>query len=192
MRPLATIAIVLAAAACGTVSEKVDPTCGEYCEAITATCTGNSSQYASEEVCNIFCRDELAFPVGEPEVQSGNSVNCRLTHTGFASRNPPDSLVTHCPHAGPTGGNTCGTWCENYCHAAVLNCSSHLFDGELAECLNVCGAELANVGQDGATGDTSGNTIQCRLTYLALAGGEAGERPDNCAAASFTDSTECR
>ena len=42
---------------------------------------------------------------------TGNTIGCRLYHAGAAAADP----VLHCPHAGPTGGNVCGSWCDNYC-----------------------------------------------------------------------------
>jgi hypothetical protein len=74
--------------------------CGAYCTAITAACTGANMQYASAMECMTMC---AGFPVGTPSDTSGNTLGCRTYHAGAAVGDP----ATHCSHAGPSGGGVC-------------------------------------------------------------------------------------
>src|SRR2546429_8908667 len=93
------------------------PSCAGYCAKIAMNCTsssdggGGNAQYTSTAACNTYCTTSAAWLPGTTGATSGNTVGCRLYHAGAAAAEP----ALHCPHAGPTGGNTCGTWCENYC-----------------------------------------------------------------------------
>ena len=56
--------------------------------------------------------------------------------------------------------------CVTYCTFALQNCSNTpilYFD------YDDCAAECALFPTTGQTGDTSGNTLQCRLTYVQVA-----------------------
>src|SRR2546430_1085986 len=93
------------------------PTCADYCAKIAINCTGSdggvvgNAQYASTVACQTYCTTAAGWPAGMKDATSGNTIGCRLYHATAAAADP----VFHCPHAGPTGGNLCGTWCENYC-----------------------------------------------------------------------------
>lgn len=183
------VGFVFLVSACGEVVS-VASSCQDYCDRITATCVDEFEQYPSADVCVRYCEERAALPAGREGDETGNSVSCRFTHTGFAEENPPESLATHCGHAGPTGGDLCGSWCTNYCHLALLNCPE-LFDSEQAFCQSECEAAITAIPVNGGPADTEGDTIQCRLTHLGLAGGEEATRPEHCAAASLDDSTRC-
>lgn len=136
--------------------------CAAYCLENTDACTGDDAQYVSESSCNAFCNTFTPFPIGEADSTSGNSIECRRVHSGIARDSGQTGV--HCPHSGYTGSNTCGTWCDNYCSLASLNCPS-LFPGDGA-CTTACNT----LDDSGEIDDTTGDTLQCRLTFLMLAG----------------------
>ena len=151
------------------------PTCGEYCNLVQSICTDTAQQYPSVVACNAYCESFGRLPLGTASDEGGNTVGCRIFHSTVASTTDRD---LHCTHAGPTGGDICGRWCENYCHLAQLNCTGdqQLYPGE-AECLNACGA----FPFDGAIGDETGNTVQCRIFFLGIAGTEPPQSAiDSC------------
>lgn len=142
------------------------PTCAQYCAKIAMTCqnggdAGSFAQYASTADCMNWCDSIAAWPTGMTGATSGNTVACRLYHAGAAAADP----VTHCPHAGPTGGNICGSWCENYCQLMAKNCTGSNAVYDAATCMTKC----ATIPTSGEANDTGGNTIQCRITHLGLA-----------------------
>ncbi len=141
------------------------PTCAAYCAKIQMNCTGadagSNQQYASEAACNSYCTSAAAWPAGMIGDLSGNTVGCRLYHAGAAAADP----VLHCPHAGPTGGNVCGSWCDNYCQLMAKNCTGANAVYDPTTCMSKC----AMLGTQGHANDTTGNTVQCRIYYLGLA-----------------------
>ena len=144
-----------------------DPSCADYCTIITANCQGADAQYADADACVAYCETQAALPVGASSDTAGNTVGCRMYHAGVAGMGEPG---VHCPHAGPSGGDVCGTWCDNYCHLSGLNCiGDDTLYSDNAECLTGCDAFAA----DGAPGDTEGDSVQCRIYHLGVAGSEA-------------------
>ncbi len=143
-----------------------EPTCADYCAAITAACTGDQAQYSDESECYSYCSAWGAFPKGSVADTSGNTLGCRLYHAGVAATEAP---TIHCPHAGPSGGGVCGNWCDGYCHLALKNCKggNTLYASE-ADCQSAC----ADFPATGSPGDTGGDNVQCRIYHLGLAGSD--------------------
>jgi hypothetical protein len=79
-------------------------TCDSYCDVITANCSGDNAIYLDRAQCVAFCND-IAWPQGDVGDMDGNTLECRIYHAGVAADDP----VFHCPHAGPTGREVCGT-----------------------------------------------------------------------------------
>jgi hypothetical protein len=79
--------------------------CGEYCTTVTTNCTGANAQYASMAECMAYCA-RARWPEGTAGDMDGNTIACRIYHGGAPAASDP---ATHCPHAGPSGGNVCGT-----------------------------------------------------------------------------------
>ena len=103
-------------------------------------------------------------PDGRPAAvgdTSGNTIGCRLYHAGAAAADP----VLHCPHAGPTGGDVCGSLCDNYCQLMARNCMGASAVYDAATCMTDC----AMIPTNGHANDQSGNTIQCRIFQLGAA-----------------------
>jgi Domain of unknown function (DUF4331) len=81
-----------------------DTTCTTYCAQMMTHCTGMSAQYDSNADCMSYCM-AARWPAGTPGATSGNTLACRIYHSGMPAMTSPS---THCPHAGPSGDNTCG------------------------------------------------------------------------------------
>ncbi|MFT5430903.1 MAG: hypothetical protein ACI9OJ_001582, partial [Myxococcota bacterium] len=148
------------------VAPVVDPTCTEYCTAVTANCTDQYTQYADMSACMAYCGTWAQIPVGTAADTSGNTVGCRTYHAGVAGTDGDTSAAVHCGHAGPSGGNVCGTWCDNYCQLSATNC-----DGQFADagaCTTACGA----YDDTGDAGDTGGDSVQCKIYHLGVAGSD--------------------
>ena len=142
------------------------PTCADYCAKIAMNCTsgdggGGNAQYASTSACQTYCTTAAGWMAGTTGATSGNTIACRLYHATAAAADP----VFHCPHAGPTGGNLCGTWCENYCQMMAKNCTGTNAVYDATTCMTKC----TGIPTGGKAGDTSGNTVQCRIYHLSLA-----------------------
>ena len=147
------------------------PSCEWYCQSIDLACTGEYAQYTSEEACLDYCQDYAALPLGEVGATAGNTVGCRTYHAEVALEAPE----VHCVHAGPSGGDVCGTWCDNYCYLALTNCAGDqaLFD-DADECAAACEALPA----DGQPGATAGDSVQCRVYHLGAAGNPDAGGPE--------------
>ena len=155
------------------------PTCANYCAAFEAACTNAATdEFASSAACESYCTTN-AIPMGNPEDSSGNTIGCRTTHAGLA----PGNQTVHCPHAGQTGGNVCGTWCENYCHLAATRCTGGNQITFAVDCMTDCSAMTVGAGAPLAEADT--DTVQCRIQQLAVV------PTANCAAAAPTDTSVC-
>jgi hypothetical protein len=143
------------------------PTCAAYCAKIQMNCTagsgdaGSNVQYATTGDCNNQCMTAAAWPPGMIGDTSGNTIGCRLYHAGAAAADP----VFHCPHAGPTGGGLCGSYCDNYCQLMAKNCTGTNAVYNATDCMTKC----AMIPTNGTANDAAGNTIQCRIYHLSLA-----------------------
>lgn len=142
--------------------------CATYCDEVTSICTGANEQYISKSVCLNYCKTWAGLPAGEDGATSGNSAACRTYHAGVAASG---ATATHCKHAGPTGADTCGTWCENYCHLALRNCTGTL---KLYESEGECMAACKGMATDGDSNAKEGDSVQCRINNLGLALAEPG------------------
>jgi hypothetical protein len=131
--------------------------CTTYCNAIQAACVGGNAQYSSVAICVASC---TKLPAGTSGATSGNSLACRDTHRQLAQTTPS----THCVHAGPSGGGTCGTACEGFCAIAAAACPA---ESPPASCATECAA-LPPAPPYNAT-ITSGDSLECRLYYATLA-----------------------
>ncbi|MCU1277735.1 MAG: hypothetical protein JWM53_1281 [bacterium] len=141
------------------------PTCAAYCAKVQMNCTtgdgGGNVQYASVSECTNYCTTAAGWPAGATGDQMGNTIGCRLYHAGAAAADP----VTHCPHAGPTGGGLCGSLCENYCQLMAKNCTGANAVYDAATCASKCGM-IPNTGMVNAM---SGDSVQCRIYHLSAA-----------------------
>ncbi|MFT5432542.1 MAG: hypothetical protein ACI9OJ_003241 [Myxococcota bacterium] len=146
----------------------VDPSCSEYCTAVMGSCSGDNAQYADQQACMDYCSTWGALPLGTAADTAGNTVGCRTYHAGVAAGSDADAIA-HCPHAGPSGGNVCGTWCANYCHLGLGNCTG---GNEIFANDDDCQAACLNYDNDGDAGATDGDDVQCRIYHLGVAGSD--------------------
>ena len=91
---------------------------------------------------------------------------------------PPDD-PPDCPVDDPPSED-----CEDYCEAMTIGCSGTYSDEQ--QCLDAC----ACFPTDGEPGDTSGDTLQCRGTWLQM-GFEDEVDPATACANAADDSPEC-
>jgi hypothetical protein len=134
-------------------------TCAFYCNQIMANCSAANAQYGSQADCLKAC---AAFPLGTLADTQGNTLGCRIYHSGAPSVAAP---ATHCPHGGPYGFGGCGTQCEGFCEVAAAACGADagLFtDGG-------CAAECATWTSGDAGPDPAGPALQCREYHLGMA-----------------------
>ena len=136
--------------------------CTRYCDLARAHCTQREALFSTVDQCQQAC---LKYPTtGKDGATEGDSVQCRIYHLEVAQGDP----VTHCPHGSPSGGGVCAdtppTPCQQYCAQIQETCSAELTQQypSQADCEATCPVFRDN----GALGDRSGNTIQCRLTQI--------------------------
>jgi hypothetical protein len=156
--------------------------CATYCATIDKNCAGVFQEYHNDATCRAMCQH---FDLGFVGDETGDSLACRLVHAGRAAADP----LTHCPHAGPLGGNQCGEICEAFCLQAHAVCSDlSPFESEQT-CQDVCKKgqyrEIVNADAgDLAFGyETTPNpTINCRLEHLenAVQATNDGDRKLHC------------
>jgi hypothetical protein len=132
-------------------------------------CTGDNAQYSSEAECLDYCNNVGNWQDGAKGDTEGDTIACRIYH-GNAPAIADAAL--HCPHAGPSGGGVCGSYCDVYCNLSFEHCvgpNKH-YDTP-AECATACGGFDAS----GNPGDTQYDTVQCRVYHL---GAPAAADPD--------------
>ena len=76
------------------------PDCTLYCSRYFNNCTGELGVYVDEADCLAQC--EPWYPGSSGDTQ-GDSIGCRAYYAGLAAGDPQ----THCPSAGPGGGDQC-------------------------------------------------------------------------------------
>ena len=150
------------------------PTCADYCMTVTTNCTGDNAQYTDMAACMTYCETNGGWEAGTLADTSGNTIGCRLYHAGAPA---VSDAVVHCPHAGPSGGNTCGTWCDNYCQLALDNCMG---GNSIWPDMAACAAACEGFDVTGTPGATSGDTVQCRIYHLGVAGTDPASATIHC------------
>lgn len=147
------------------------PTCSEYCSAIMTNCTGTNTQYNSVDLCMAWCSTNYGWDVGMRGDTTGNSLGCRLYHGGVAAAGGGEAAMLHCPHGGPSGGNVCGSWCDNYCYLVMRNCTTEPLYPSMEACATAC----AGFDDTGAANASNGDTVQCRIYHAGVAGGSEAD-----------------
>ena len=144
------------------------PECDSYCADVEATCPG---LYPSLDTCLQGCG---MLGSGNPGDETGDSLACRLHHLGLAETDPG-----HCSHAGYFGGTSADGFpcssdlCVTYCRIVQTAC----FGGDAQyPSVEDCVAQCASFPSSGNLGDTTGNSLQCRITHGELAFGQPQEQ----------------
>jgi len=158
--------------------------CDNYCQINHQTCTGTNAQYASEAACLSYCQNDMTNFQGNWNDTSGDTIGCRIYHSTAGVL----AASTHCPHSGPSGANACGTWCEVYCDLITQNCvgSNQQYTSK-STCMTACGA----IPSTGNPGDTTGDTVQCRIYHAGVAGNPSTNAPVHCPHAGPTGAGQC-
>lgn len=139
--------------------------CGNWadvlCRQVTQSCTGDNKQFDSQGECSGLMSDVPA--TGAFGDLNGDTIQCRATHMQVATGDQ-----AHCDHAGFSGANVCGNWCDVYCRDIQAYCTGgNQQYADAATCQTACGG-FATTGN---VGDLTGNTVQCRLEHLKYADG---------------------
>ncbi|MSP92584.1 MAG: hypothetical protein EXR79_12415 [Myxococcales bacterium] len=139
----------------------MDPTCADYCKLVTTNCTGDDLQYKDEATCLGGC-NFAKLPAGKKDDTDKNTIGCRLYHAGAAAK---DAKV-HCPHAGGSGGDICGKYCDNFCGLVKVACAGPLnpYADDAA-----CQAACAKAPKTGKGSDASGDSLQCIFYHAGVA-----------------------
>lgn len=152
----------------------VSAACRNYCTAIMANCTGTNKQYPDNARCLAVCSHSAGFAAGTTGDTTSNTVACRSHYATQATQDP----AINCPRAGAQGGNTCGSWCDVYCYLEDRNCEGTL--ASIHPSIEKCQAACVSLPKDGKPGDTAGNSVQCRMTFLIEAGDNAELAKEAC------------
>jgi hypothetical protein len=152
------------------------PTCADYCTKVMAACTAGLQQYANATDCMNSCQH---FMLGATGMTSANTVGCRVYHAEAAVADP----TTHCAHAGPGGGGTCGSVCNGFCSIAVPVCPTQ--QPNLGTCMTNCAGYTA-LGTPYNQSIQSGNTQECRLYHATAASTSPGVHCPHVATVSST------
>ncbi len=160
--------------------------CKSYCATVTDNCKDANAQYKDLAECESNCKDWQKLDAGQAGAKDGNSVQCRVYHAGAAKDTGKPEV--HCEHSGKTGGNVCGSWCDNYCHLAMTACTgtNKLFDTNEA-----CMTECAKYPATGKSGDTGGNTVQCRIYHAGVASQSSDNATKHCSHAGISGDKVC-
>src|SRR5262249_27622087 len=115
-------------------------TCTYYCALIMSTCTGDNQEYLNTDVCMKMCP---SFDLGVAGDVSGDSLACPIYHAMAAEMGPG----VHCRHAGPLGGENCGTDpCVPFCSLTTSYCEPPTITSDKVpytsptDCINACKA----------------------------------------------------
>jgi len=140
----------------GDTTDSLD--CTTYCTKVTTNCTGSNGQYGSMDTCMASCAH---FPVGSEADTAGNTLGCRIYHAGNAATDP----VTHCIHAGPSGGGACGNPCDGFCSLVDAECPTQY--PSATACATLCAGYATTPHYSAAV--TSGDSLSCRIYHATNA-----------------------
>ncbi len=140
--------------------------CQNYCNGIQAACTASFKEYETPEACLATCEE---LQLGTAEDTTGNTVGCRMRSVQLAK--DTGELGDYCPIAGPVGGGSCGTRCDNFCALFVPTCGAFSDYKDTASCLAFCQASPDNADWDPQIPEQKDHdaSIQCRIWHLSNA-----------------------
>ncbi|HEX2672555.1 MAG TPA: hypothetical protein VHM25_16850 [Polyangiaceae bacterium] len=143
--------------------EDPDPSCPNFCLALTTACQGDLAVYESQDQCEAVCK--ATSPGEKDSIETVDTVACRTAHAFNALL---VKASDHCPHTGPLGAGVCGAGgnCEAFCALAKVACptvykTNFPRDGQCEEdCADLGGAK--DGGYSVKEGSKGGATVQCR------------------------------
>jgi hypothetical protein len=152
------------------------PDCVTYCNLIAMNCKGDEAtdgglgQYPNPSSCMNECKQ---MPVGSASDTTGDTLGCRTYHAGLAAGDP----ITHCPHAGSSGGGVCGDRCTVFCSRALAVCTTANnvtmpYFKSTADCMNQCGKVPFKYDPTLPELVQSGTTLNCAFYHMSEAYGD--------------------
>lgn len=174
---------------CATGYHEEAPRCEDYCQIVMAACPQDQQVYESKRQCLAVCDVLPKGNVGSP-AQGDDSVACRKIHAYNAAMYADPA--THCPHAGPGGGQVCGDDCPAYCTMLEAGCEAEFRAsyGEgaagLSSCQNACGERRSSEHLDYNVADAdapAADPVACGLLYAARALQDRANAVSHCASA---------
>lgn len=150
--------------------------CWEYCDRIEQSCGGSAKVYDTTEACLATCMlMESGTDVGDTTM---NTLSCRLERLRGGIEGQ------QCAQVGPGGNGACGSNCRALCALRSQVCSgvspgtTEQSDvNDVAKCENECQG-LSELDAPGV--DLSGDTVHCRLAYVARAAVSPEAAAVNC------------
>lgn len=141
--------------------------CKRYCDIMLDRCP---SVYTSGDDCVATCA-AFGWERG-PSGLAQNNLECRIASAlASTARDNPKT----CYEAGPTGGNTCGPLCFNYCDAASrTTCDGLRIEREICVTQRCLPPNPLPV-PDMALRSDSGDTFECRIFWLGEAEKDGGK-----------------
>ena len=149
-----------------------------YCTTIMTACSGSNQQYDAMENCMGAC---ATYTIGTAADTGGNTLGCRLYHAHNALTDP----VTHCIHAGPSGGGVCGNPCDGFCSIVDSVCPAQYPTGA---CTTLCPTYAATPTY---TDPATGNTLSCRIYHATNAAAGSAAAAIHCAHAGSDGGMVC-
>jgi len=143
--------------------EGADPSCPNFCLALTTACQGDLAVYEGNTQCIAVCN---ATAKGEKDsIDTVDTVACRTAHAFNALL---VKASDHCPHIGPLGAGVCGAGgnCEAFCALAKVACPTD-YASKFPRA-GACEQDCAGIGgaEDGGysvkEAKKGGATVQCR------------------------------
>lgn len=154
--------------------------CEDYCDTVEKNCDGDNAVYQTRDACLGICAE---LPLGDfVEPGNENTIACRLYQAELAEET--GEPAEHCKHAGPGGGNVCGTDCEAYCQLFPRICADQGVAAE--DCVERCEA-LPDVGEFSIDLAYDAANIECRLIHLS----NATVANTHCGHAEFLSTLHC-
>ncbi|MFT5429594.1 MAG: hypothetical protein ACI9OJ_000265, partial [Myxococcota bacterium] len=165
-----------------TLEVKAGPTCDDYCSALDLACSDSDRQFGSTAACVAYCGTMADIPAGGTSDSSGNTLGCRMLYAvkalelvqsggvcGVSETDVADrkaQVTQFCSQAGKSGGEVCGTLCENYCYLAEQRCDGQAgfdFGSGVSKCINSCNA----IKDIGVQAMETGQSRHCLFTYIS-------------------------
>ena len=170
-----------------------------YCDLMSNYCL--EEVLHDEDFCLTFVDNAVpnAISVGSLSDASGNTLGCRIHYALEAetaeAAGDESTRRTACEKAALTGGQTCGSFCENYCDLAIQTCNlsnnveyegTALFMSGGTPSPSACETACAEFPEDVLDGVSQtdqlfgyGGTVQCRIHHLQAAVVEGQENPNS-------------
>lgn len=143
--------------------DDLEPSCANFCLALTTACQGDLAVYESEGQCEAVCK--ATAPGVKDSIETLDTVACRTAHAFNALL---VKASDHCPHTGPLGAGVCGAGgnCEAFCALAKVACPTDYASKfpRAGDCEDDCSAlgGAKDGGYSVKEGERGGATVQCR------------------------------